>query len=107
MWLGDVQGFDSARDATCVTPLGGATVFVVFLQKLGLVEKIRQHMPSRWFSNRALISRGTEGSAAPGFIPLLSQIPENKTRNFESGFRTLARILRHGRPTRINTLRRS
>ena len=38
MWLGDVQGFDSARDATCVTPLGGATVFVVFLQKLGLVE---------------------------------------------------------------------
>ena len=33
-----------------VTPLGGATGFVVFLQKLGLVEKIRQPMPIRWKS---------------------------------------------------------
>jgi len=33
-----------------VTPLGGATVFVVFLHKLGWVEKIRQHMPVRWKS---------------------------------------------------------
>jgi hypothetical protein len=33
-----------------VTPLGGATVFVVFLQKLGFVEKVRQHMPIRWRS---------------------------------------------------------
>jgi hypothetical protein len=33
-----------------VTPLGGATVFVVFLQKLGFVEKLRQHMPIRWRS---------------------------------------------------------
>ena len=34
-----------------VTPLGGgATVFVVFLQKLGFVEKVRQHMPIRWKS---------------------------------------------------------
>ena len=33
-----------------VTPLGGATVFVVFLHKLGLVEKIRQHMPVCWKS---------------------------------------------------------
>jgi hypothetical protein len=33
-----------------VTPLGGVAVFVVFLQKLGFVEKIRQHMPIRWRS---------------------------------------------------------
>jgi len=33
-----------------VTPLGGATVFIVFLHKLKLVEKIRQHMPIRWTS---------------------------------------------------------
>ncbi len=33
-----------------VTPLGGATVFVVFLQKLGFVEKLRQHMPIQWKS---------------------------------------------------------
>src|SRR6266700_4625479 len=33
-----------------VTPLGGATVFVVFLHKLEWVEKIRQHMPVRWKS---------------------------------------------------------
>ena len=33
-----------------VTPLGGVAVFVVFLQKLGLVEKLRQHMPIRWKS---------------------------------------------------------
>jgi hypothetical protein len=28
-----------------VTPLGGVAVFVVFLQKLGLVNKVRRHMP--------------------------------------------------------------
>ena len=28
-----------------VTPLGGVAVFVAFLHKLGLVEKLRQHMP--------------------------------------------------------------
>jgi hypothetical protein len=33
-----------------VTPLGGVTVFVAFLHKLGFVEKVRQHMPVRWRS---------------------------------------------------------
>ena len=33
-----------------MTPLGGVAVFVVFLQKLGLVEKLRQHMPIQWKS---------------------------------------------------------
>ena len=33
-----------------VTPLGGVTVFVAFLHKLGLVEKLRQHMPIQWKS---------------------------------------------------------
>jgi Transposase DDE domain group 1 len=33
-----------------VTPLGGLAVFVVFLQKVGFVEKVRQHMPIRWRS---------------------------------------------------------
>ena len=33
-----------------VTPLGGVAVFVVFLQKLGLVEKLRQHMLIQWKS---------------------------------------------------------
>src|ERR1019366_4550303 len=33
-----------------VTPLGGVAVFVVFLHKLGLVEKLRQHMPIQWKS---------------------------------------------------------
>jgi hypothetical protein len=28
-----------------VTPLGGVAVFVAFLHKVGLVEKLRQHMP--------------------------------------------------------------
>jgi DDE family transposase len=33
-----------------VTPLGGVAVFVVFLQKLGFVDKVRQHMPIQWRS---------------------------------------------------------
>jgi hypothetical protein len=33
-----------------VTPLGGVAVFVVFLHKLGFVEKLRQHMPIQWKS---------------------------------------------------------
>jgi hypothetical protein len=33
-----------------VTPLGGIAVFVVFLHRLGLVDKIRQHMPIQWRS---------------------------------------------------------
>jgi hypothetical protein len=33
-----------------VTPLGGVTVFVAFLHKLGFVEKVRQHMPVQWRS---------------------------------------------------------
>lgn len=33
-----------------VTPLGGLAVFISFLQKIGFVEKVRQHMPIRWTS---------------------------------------------------------
>jgi len=33
-----------------VTPLGGVAVFVAFLHQLGLVEKLRQHMPIEWKS---------------------------------------------------------
>ena len=33
-----------------VTPLGGVTVFVAVLHKLGFVEKVRQHMPIQWKS---------------------------------------------------------
>ena len=33
-----------------VTPLGGVAVFVVFLHKLGFVEKVRQRMPVQWRS---------------------------------------------------------
>jgi len=33
-----------------VTPLGGVAVFVVFLQRLGFVAKVRQHMPIQWRS---------------------------------------------------------
>ena len=33
-----------------VTPFGGLAVFISFLQKVGLVEKVRQHMPIRWQS---------------------------------------------------------
>ena len=33
-----------------VTPFGGLAVFILFLQKVGFVEKVRQHMPIRWQS---------------------------------------------------------
>lgn len=33
-----------------VAPLGGLAVFISFLQKVGFVEKVRQHMPIRWRS---------------------------------------------------------
>ena len=33
-----------------VTPFGGLAVFILFLQKVGFVEKVRQHMPIRWRS---------------------------------------------------------
>ena len=33
-----------------VTPFGGLAVFISFLQKVGFVEKVRQHMPIRWRS---------------------------------------------------------
>jgi hypothetical protein len=33
-----------------VTPFGGVAVFVSFLNKVGLVDKIRQHMPVQWRS---------------------------------------------------------
>jgi DNA-directed RNA polymerase subunit N (RpoN/RPB10) len=33
-----------------VTPFGGLAVFISYLQKIGFVEKVRQHMPIRWRS---------------------------------------------------------
>jgi hypothetical protein len=33
-----------------VTPFGGLAVFISFLQKVGFVEQVRQHMPIRWRS---------------------------------------------------------
>jgi hypothetical protein len=33
-----------------VTPFGGLAVFVSFLSRIGLLEKVRQHMPVRWTS---------------------------------------------------------
>ena len=33
-----------------VTPFGGVAVFITFLQKVGFVEQVRQHMPIRWRS---------------------------------------------------------
>ena len=33
-----------------VTPFGGLAVFISFLQQVGFVEKVRQHMPIRWRS---------------------------------------------------------
>ena len=33
-----------------VTPFGGLAVFILFLQKVGFVEQVRQHMPIRWRS---------------------------------------------------------
>jgi hypothetical protein len=33
-----------------VTPFGGLAVFILFLEKVGFVEKVRQHMPIRWRS---------------------------------------------------------
>ena len=33
-----------------VTPFGGLAVFITFLGRIGLVEKLRQHMPIRWGS---------------------------------------------------------
>ena len=31
-----------------VTPFGGIAVFISFLDKIGFVEAVRQHMPIRW-----------------------------------------------------------
>ncbi len=33
-----------------VTPFGGIAVFISFLDKIGFVEAVRQHMPIRWRS---------------------------------------------------------
>src|ERR1700704_774965 len=33
-----------------VTPFGGVAVFITYLQKIGLVEQVRRHMPVRWSS---------------------------------------------------------
>jgi len=36
--------------ATCRNPFGGIAVFIFFLDKIGFVEAVRQHMPVRWRS---------------------------------------------------------
>src|SRR4051794_5125743 len=33
-----------------VTPFGGVAVFITYLQKIGLVEEVRLHLPVRWKS---------------------------------------------------------
>jgi len=33
-----------------VTPFGGVAVFITYLQKIGLVEQVRLHLPVRWKS---------------------------------------------------------
>jgi hypothetical protein len=33
-----------------VTPFGGVAVFIVYLQKIGLVQQVRSHMPIQWKS---------------------------------------------------------
>ena len=33
-----------------VTPFGGVAVFIAYLQKIGLVEQVRRHLPIQWKS---------------------------------------------------------
>ena len=33
-----------------VTPFGGVAVFIAYLQKIGLVEQVRRHLPVHWNS---------------------------------------------------------
>src|SRR6516165_4818093 len=42
-----------------VTPFGGLAIFVSFLGKIGLVSKLRQHMPVRWTSPNQIEPTGT------------------------------------------------
>jgi DNA-directed RNA polymerase subunit N (RpoN/RPB10) len=42
-----------------VTPFGGLAVFVSFLNAIGLVEQVRQHMPIRWQSPNHIEPTGT------------------------------------------------
>lgn len=42
-----------------VTPFGGLAIFVSFLGRIGLVEKVRQHMPVRWTSPNQIEPTGT------------------------------------------------
>ena len=42
-----------------VTPFGGLAIFVSFLGKIGLVSKLRQHMPIRWTSPNQIEPTGT------------------------------------------------
>jgi hypothetical protein len=42
---GSIERVILRESKRAVTPLGGVAVFVVFLQKLGWVEKVRQHLP--------------------------------------------------------------
>ena len=40
-----------------VTPFGGIAVFISFLDKIGFVEAVRQHMPIRWRSPNQIETR--------------------------------------------------
>src|SRR5260370_41288539 len=42
-----------------VTPLGGIAVFISFLEKIGFVGAVRQHMPIRWRSPNHIDPRCT------------------------------------------------
>ena len=42
-----------------VTPFGGLAVFFSFLSRIGLVERVRQHMPIRWTSPNQIEPTGT------------------------------------------------
>jgi hypothetical protein len=44
------EGLILRQTQRAVTPFGGLAVFILFLQKVGFVEKVRQHMPIRWRS---------------------------------------------------------
>ena len=56
-----------------VTPLGGVAVFVAFLHKLGLVEKLRQHMPLQLRSPKHIDPTAT-------FVAFLVEVPAGARR---------------------------
>ncbi|MGC9969671.1 MAG: hypothetical protein ABSE56_03670 [Bryobacteraceae bacterium] len=75
------QRFILRETQRAVTPFGGLAVFISFLGKIGLVEKLRQFMPVRWRSSSAMslgsaipwrvaLQQGPEGSPPPLHRPI-------------------------------------